>query len=696
VPNRLADEKSPYLLQHATNPVDWEPWGERAFARARREDRPVFLSIGYSTCHWCHVMERESFEDPDTAGLLNETFVCVKVDREERPDVDAVYMTVCQLMTGHGGWPLTIVMTSDREPFFAATYIPRESRGGRIGLADLVPRIRGLWEARRDDVLRSAAGIREALARATELPRGREPDMETMETAFQGLRARFDPIQGGFGNAPKFPSPHNLLFLLRWAERSGEPAAREMVDLTLRRMRAGGIFDQLGYGFHRYSTDARWLLPHFEKMLYDQALLALAYAEAAASLGSPEHGRTAREVLAYVLRDLRDPARGFHSAEDADSEGEEGRFYLWTEEELAATLDGDEDLRLAKVRFGVERAGNFADEATGRRTGANVLHVAATPEEAAVRADLDPQGAEARIERIRERLFAARGTRVRPARDDKVLTDWNGMAIAALARSGAALGERRFVRAAREAAEFVLGHLRRPDGSLLHRWRDGDAAIPGFAEDYACLLWGLLELHAADGDPRWLGAAVELGGALSARFEDRDRGGFFRTGSDAEPLLVRETESYDGAVPSANSIAAWCLLRLGRLTGDPAWEETGRRTIRALAGRLEEAPSAHTALLWAVDFAAGPGREIVVVGRRDDPGTEAMLAEIRRRFLPRTVVLLRPPDGEPGAEEIVRLAPFVEGMGRPARSPAAFVCRDYSCEAPVFTPEALAASLDDR
>jgi uncharacterized protein YyaL (SSP411 family) len=488
VPNRLAVEKSPYLLQHAGNPVDWEPWGEEAFERARHEDRPVFLSIGYSTCHWCHVMERESFEDPDTARLLNEAFVCVKVDREERPDVDAVYMTVCQMLTGHGGWPLTIVMTPDREPFFAATYIPRKSVAGRIGLVDLVPRIRALWDERRGDILRSAAGIREALARATELPEGAETGVAAMESAFRALRARFDPLQGGFGGAPKFPSPHNLLFLLRYADRTGEAAAREMVDLTLRRMRAGGIFDQLGHGFHRYSTDARWLLPHFEKMLYDQALLALACGEAAAALGSAEHARTAREVLGYVLRDLRDPAGGFHSAEDADSEGEEGRFYVWTEAELAEALDDEADRLLAKAWFGVERAGNFADEATGRRTGANVLHLTGTPAETAVRAGLDPEGAGARIEAIRERLLAARESRERPARDDKVLTDWNGMAIAALARCGAVLGEPEFVQAGREAAEFVLGHLRSPDGSLQHRWRDGEAAIPGFAEDYACLL----------------------------------------------------------------------------------------------------------------------------------------------------------------------------------------------------------------
>ncbi|MFO7588224.1 MAG: thioredoxin domain-containing protein [Gemmatimonadota bacterium] len=691
--NRLAGEKSPYLLQHAGNPVDWHPWGEEAFARARREDRPIFLSIGYSTCHWCHVMERESFEDPETARILNAAFVCVKVDREERPDVDSVYMTVCQMMTGHGGWPLTIVMTPGLEPFFAATYVPRQSRGGRIGLVDLVPRIRSLWEERRGDVLRSAAGIREALTKATALPLGREPGLEEMEAAYRSLRARFDPLRGGFGSAPKFPSPHNLLFLLRHAERTGDAAAREMVDLTLRRMRAGGIFDQLGSGFHRYSTDSRWLLPHFEKMLYDQALIALACAEASAALGAPEHGRTAREILSYVLRDLRDPAGGLRSAEDADSEGEEGLFYVWTEEQLRRVLD-EQDLALAASYFGVERAGNFADEATGRRTGANVLHVTGTPAEAAVRVGQEPGTAAARLSAIRGRLLEARAGRVRPALDDKVLTDWNGMAIAALARCGAILGEPAFVDAAGHAAEFVLDQLRTPDGALLHRWRDGVAAIPSFAEDHAFLVWGLLELHAADGRPAWLSRAVDVAAALLARFEDPVGGGFFRTSADAEVLLVREKESHDGAVPSANSIAAWCLLRIGRLTGDPAWEEAGRRTLRAMAGRLAEAPAAHTALLWGVDFVLGPGREIVVVGEPGDPGTEALLAPVRARFLPRTVVLVRPPDGAPGAAEAVRLAPFTERMAPVEGRPAAYVCRDFACEAPTPDPGELAAALD--
>ncbi len=732
--NRLAGEKSPYLLQHATNPVDWYPWGEAAFEKARREEKPIFLSIGYSTCHWCHVMERESFEDERVAELLNDAFVPIKVDREERPDVDGVYMTVCQLMTGSGGWPLTVALTPDRKPFFAGTYFPRETRGGRIGMLDLVPRLERVWIERREEVLDSADRVVEALRRASgesgaerdgegagtpvapgeaPAPEGRGSlDERVLEHAYRQLEASYDDLQGGFGRAPKFPTPHNLLLLLRWWRRSGEERALEMVEDTLRAMRRGGIFDQVGFGFHRYSTDARWLLPHFEKMLYDQALLGMAYVEAFQATGRERYGRTAREVFGYVLRDLRDPGGGFHSAEDADSEGREGKFYLWTDAELREVL-GEEDAGVVKEVYGVQRRGNFAEEATGERTGENVLHLSKPLSMLAADRDLSESELRERLEKARQRLFAARERRERPLKDDKVLTDWNGLMIAALAKGARALGEDAWLEAAREAAGFLLGNLRDREGRLLHRWRQGEAAIPATADDHACLIWALIELYETDFDPRWLREALELQEMLDARYWDGEAGGYYVTAGDATDLPVRRKEIHDGAVPSANSVAYLNLLRLARLTGRTALAARADRLEAAFAPTVGRAPAAETMFLVGLDFRIGPSHEVVIAGDPETEDTQRMVEALGRGFFPRAVVVLRPSGdggrggagrgsdapsgtGEPSAEEpeIVRLAPYTRGHRPVDDRTAAYVCRDFACRAPTTSLEELLESLE--
>ena len=676
--NRLQHEKSPYLLQHAANPVDWYPWGEEAFGRAREENRPIFLSIGYSTCHWCHVMERESFEDPEVARLMNESFITIKVDREERPDIDDLYMTVAQLVTGRGGWPLTIVMSPDQKPFFAATYIPKESRSGRMGMLELIPRIAEMWRTRRQEVDASSESILQALQKASQSQgSGDGLGESTLQRSFEELSERFDEQYGGFGSAPKFPSPHNLLFLLRYWRRSGEERALQMVEKTLAEMRRGGMFDQVGFGFHRYATDARWRVPHFEKMLYDQALLALAYTETYQATGKTFYDRTTREILAYVLRDLTTREGGFASAEDADSEGEEGRFYTWSHGELSCLFEGEELEELA-ARYAVESEGNYREEASGERTGRNILSMRTETRMA---------------ESVRERLLLSRDGRVRPIKDDKVLTSWNGLIIAALARAGGVLGERSYIEAAERAAGFILTRLRTDRGALLHRYRAGEAAIPGYATDYAYLIWGLIELYEATFDSSYLRLAIELMVTFIDRFWDEDESGFFLTADEAESLLVRRRDDTDGAMPSAGSVAVLDLLRLGRMTQSPDYEDRAISLIRSNSQLAESNPSAFTFLLCALDFQLGPSIEVVIAGERSASDTHTLVRAVRGEFVPNKVVLFRPV--EKHRPEIVDLAPFIDSHLPIDGKAAAYVCRDYACQLPVTDSERLLKLLRD-
>jgi len=691
-PNRLAREKSPYLLQHAHNPVDWYPWGDEAFAKARDENRPIFLSIGYATCHWCHVMERESFENVEIASILNSRYVPIKVDREERPDVDHVYMTVCQALTGSGGWPLTVLLMPDGRPFLAGTYFPPESRFGRPGLKDVLFQVLSAWEGQRDRIEDVAQQIVEGVRGEFRGHPGERPDADLLTAAFEHLLQRFDEAHGGFGSAPKFPTPHQLTFLLRYGKRTGDGRALDMVERTLRWIRRGGIYDQVGFGIHRYSTDREWLVPHFEKMLYDQALVMMACVETFQASGDPLFGSVAREIAAYVARDLTSPEGAFYSAEDADSEGEEGKFYVWTTDELREVLGPEEAALFARV-YGAEPKGNWIDPAGGHLTGTNILHLTEDPAAAAREAGLDPAILARRLEGDRLALLQARSRRIRPLRDDKVLTAWNGLMIAALAKASVALSDPALAEAALRAMAFVEQNLLRGDGRLFARWRDGEAAHPAYLDDYAFLAWGSLELYGATFDPAHLERALALAGDMERLFWDGAEGGFFFTGSDAEPLLARTKEIYDGALPSGNSVAVLVLLRLARMTGRSDLEQRAEETVRAFAGSVRRLAAAHTQLLAALDFAFGPTREVVIAGAADRPETAELVRTARTGFRPRTVLLLR----EPGAagEALARLAPDTSAQGPVNGAPAAYVCENFVCAAPVTDPAALASALTD-
>ena len=677
--NRLANEKSPYLLQHAGNPVDWYPWGEEAFAKAHREDSPVFLSIGYSTCHWCHVMEKESFEDEAVARLMNESFVAIKVDREERPDIDNIYMTACQMMTGSGGWPLSIIMTPDKRPFFAGTYIPKDNHYGRLGMIDLIPRIVDVWKNRRQDALNSAEQITAALRQDRTASTGQIPGISLIESAAQSLHERFDSVHGGFGRAPKFPTPHNLTLLLRHWKRTGDAGSLAIVEQTLTAMREGGIYDHIGFGFHRYSTDAKWLVPHFEKMLYDQALLVIANTEAYQATGKAEYARTASEVIEYVLRDMTSQEGAFWSAEDADSEGEEGKFYLWSLDEVRAALAPDE-AELFIHTFNLTPEGNFVEQGTQERTGTNIPHLSEPPRNGV-------------IETIRQRLFAAREMRVHPSKDDKVLTDWNGLMIAAMCQAAQALDRPEFAHAARRAADFILQRLRRADGRLLHRYRDGEASLPAHLDDYSFMTWGLLELYETTFDVRHLHEAIALNQQMIDHFWDEKSGGLFFTADDGEELLVRTKETYDGAIPSGNSIAMLNLVRLARMTGRTEFEEKTEAMARSFAGDLQRMPSAYSQMLQAVDFLIGPANEIVVCGRADSADTQSMLRAIHSAYLPRKIVLFRPSDQE--SPPITKIAEFTSAHSMVAGRTTAYVCRDFACQQPTNDPAEMIEQLQE-
>ena len=689
--NKLATEKSPYLLQHASNPVHWYPWGNEAFEKAAREDKPIFLSIGYATCHWCHVMEHESFEDPIVAALMNEAFVNVKVDREERPDIDHVYMTVCQMLTGSGGWPLTIIMTPDKRPFFAATYIPKQSRYGRMGMVDLVPRVQQFWQSDRDKLLESANQIVGRLDTANRNRPGEVP-VGLGDASCEQLAARFDAPRGGFGDRPKFPSPHNLLFLLNYWAHTGDAEALQMTEKTLEAMRLGGIFDHVGFGFHRYSTDSEWLVPHFEKMLYDQAMLVMAYTDAAQATGSEEYERVVREVLAYVLRDMTSPEGAFYSAEDADSEGEEGLFYLWTVDEMVEVL-GEKDGAFAVDLWNAHPEGNYLDEATQRKNGTNILHLQETFDDASARLEMERSQLEARVEAVRAALFAHREDRIHPLKDDKVLADWNGLMAAAMARAGRTLGEQDYIDAAAASMDFVLTTMRTPEGNLLHRYRDGEAAVNAFLDDYAFLTWACLELYEATLDPAHLERAIELQGETDALFWDAVGGGYFLTSGRSEALLVRPKESYDGAMPSGNSVAMNNLVKLGRLTGRTSFGDRAAGVATAFSHQLQVASSAHSHLVAGVQAAAGPSLEIVIAGTPGRADTEALLDVARKEYVPNSALLLLP-GGEEG-KTLRALAPFVEHHSPVDGKAAAYVCRNFACERPTTDPDRLRAMLRD-
>ncbi len=641
--NRLINEKSPYLLQHAYNPVDWYPWCEEAFEKAKREDKPVFLSIGYSTCHWCHVMERESFEDEEVARILNENYVPIKVDREERPDIDALYMSVCQMMTGSGGWPLTVIMTPDKEPFFAGTYFPKESLYGRAGLKDILLRIAQLWKEDRERVLESAQQVVQAVkSQEEESYGGAELSETTIHRAYGNLLASYDEEFGGFGSAPKFPIPHNIMFLLRYWRRYKKDRALQMAVDTLKKMRLGGIWDHVGFGFHRYSTDREWHLPHFEKMLYDNALLMTAYAEAYQASGEDIFGRTVEEIAEYLLRDMRSPEGAFYSAEDADSEGEEGKFYLWSLEGLERVLT-KEELELAVKVFSVQEGGNYLEEATRQKTGKNILRMKKTLSEMSEELGIEEGELRQRMEEIRVKLLREREKRVRPLRDDKILTDWNALAVVGFVRAGLALGRNDYIEIAKGCADFLMDRMLTEDGRLLHRFREGEAEIEGFLEDYAYLIWALTDLYMAVFEDRHLDTARVLLERSIELFRDERSGAFFQSADTWGDLFARKKEIYDGALPSGNSVMAYNLVRLSRIMEEPKLEGLARDILDAFSQVLVAYPSAHTFSMIALDLLIGGGFELKGEGEPDRVKRD--LVSIQSSFVPEGVFIAKPIEG---------------------------------------------------
>jgi uncharacterized protein YyaL (SSP411 family) len=693
--NRLAGEKSPYLLQHARNPVEWYPWGREAFERARAEDRPVLLSIGYSTCHWCHVMEAESFSDEAVAELMNRHFVCIKVDREERPDIDNIYMNAVVAMTGRGGWPLTVFLTPDQKPFFGGTYFPPDDRWGMSGFKTVLLSVAEAWKDRRDEIARSGELLTRALGERRD---GGAPGVslgeDTLAAAYKHFRSAFDSGEAGFGQAPKFPMAHNLSFLLRYAGRDNASEALVMVERTLRAMAAGGIYDQIGGGFHRYSTDDSWRVPHFEKMLYDQAMLSRVYLEAYQATGDDRFARTARETLDYVRHDMTDAGGGFYSAEDADSplpdrpeQRKEGAFYLWTLEEVEALL-GAEDAGIVAYHFGIRPEGNAISDPHGELGGKNVIYMAHSPAEAARRFGRSPQEMGAALDAARERMLAARSRRPRPHLDDKVLTDWNGLMISSFAYASRVLNETAYRDAAERAARFVLANMVDSRGRLLHRYHTGTAGIPASIDDYAFFIYGLIDLYEATFDCAYLKEAIGFAHIMSDLFWDGDAGGFFFTARDSEELIVRTKQVHDGAIPSGNSVAAHDLLRLGRLTGITEFESLVGQLMNAFSADISGMPGSHAFMLTALDFATGPTGEIVIAEGEDPEALEEMVRAVYRPFAPNRVVAMLPAPGE-AAAALTDLAPFLAGYRAIGGKTTAYVCIDRACRTPATSVEDL-------
>ncbi len=683
--NRLANETSPYLLQHAHNPVDWYAWGEAAFERARAESKPILLSVGYSACHWCHVMERESFENPDIAALMNQEFVNIKVDREERPDVDAIYMSAVQLLTGQGGWPMTMFLTPDGKPFYGGTYFPPQDLYGRPGFPRVLEAIASAWKNDRFGLEQQGDTLLGHLNDGNDFTHGLTDALLTpdlLDRAFATLAQTFDAREGGFGAAPKFPQPANLDFLLRYAARSKRQEPLAMAEKTLQRMALGGIYDQLGGGFHRYSTDQTWLVPHFEKMLYDNAQLAQTYARAYQATGKGFYKGVGEETLEYVLREMTGPDGGFYSAQDADSEGVEGKFFVWTPEEINEIL-GEWAGQIFCAFYDVTANGNWE--------GANILHVVMDAPEITQKFDVRMSEAVEILDSGRDKLLAARERRVKPGLDDKALTAWNGLMLAALAECALVFDRDDFLQAAVRNAEFTLANLarREPDGSLrlLRTRRNEQSKLNGYLEDYAFYADGLLWLFEATGEPRWLEAALALATAMLTYFWDEADGGFFATSSDHETLIQRPKDWDDNATPSGNSVAVEVLLRLAVLTGDDAYRQRAARVLRKLGPVVEKHPYGFARMLGALDFYLDTPREIAIIGPSSDENTQALLRAVYADYLPNRVVVRADAPQTASALPLLADRPMQNGL------PTAYVCENFACKEPVTDPEALKRQL---
>ena len=664
--NRLANESSPYLLQHKNNPVDWYPWGKEAFNKALELDRPIFLSIGYSTCHWCHVMEEESFEDEEVAKLLNENFISIKVDREERPEIDHLYITVCQAMTGRGGWPLTIIMTPNKDPFFAGTYFPKRGRRGRPGMMELLPSVSQAWKKERDDLVLSANQINKYLIDSNKKELGDQLEESILVDTYSQFVNRYDDKHGGFGDKPKFPSPHNLIYLLRYHNMTGDKTSLLMAEKTLKNMRLGGIFDHIGFGFHRYSTDKEWLLPHFEKMLYDQAMLALAYTEAFQITNDSFYQKVVEEILFYVQRDMTDKRGGFYSAEDADSEGEEGLFYLWTAEELKEKLSSA-DAELIIETFNIELSGNYIDEALGKKTLKNILY-------------LNKPKANNKINQILNDLYTVREKRIHPLKDDKILTDWNGLMIAAFAKAGDVFNSDDYIKQAENSAQFILKNLTDKNGRLLKRYRNGKSGIDSHLDDYAFFIWGLLELYESTFNTIYLSEAIKLSEIMVSEFWDTENGAFFLGSNISEKLIVRAKTGYDGAIPSGNSVAAMNFIKLNRITGETKWVEISDKIFMTFSKEISNTPSAFAHMLNAFLFESNEPKEVVVVGSGKDPETKLAIEKIKSIYIPSKVIIFKDTDDK--SNKLTPLAKWTMTQESIDDKTTFYVCRDFACKIP--------------
>jgi uncharacterized protein len=687
MPNRLAHESSPYLLQHQNNPVDWFPWGAEAIEKSRDEEKPIFLSIGYSACHWCHVMEHESFENEAIAHVLNENFVPIKVDREERPDLDQIYMNAVQMLTGHGGWPMSVFLTPELKPFYGGTYWPPRSARGMPGFDQILAAVIDAWKNRREAALNAADQLTAELRNVGTVAEGdaRGLNAGLIHSAVNQLQRTFDHTYGGFGQAPKFPHPMDLQLLVREAQRSGKQGALDMVRLTLDRMAAGGIYDQLGGGFARYSVDARWLVPHFEKMLYDNSLLTSAYLDAYLVTNDENYARVVRETLDYIIREMTDPAGGFYSTEDADSEGHEGLFYTWTPEELEAVLGKERAATFGRV-YDVSDVGNFE--------GRNILNLPKTLEQCAKILSRELAELASELAKSREELFAAREKRVRPGRDDKVIVAWNGLMIDAMARAGSALVEPEYVITADEVASFILSRLRRDDGRLLHTYRNGHAKLDAYLDDYASLANSLVSLYEANFNERWIEAAVQLVDVMLGQFADPS-GGFFYTAADHEQLITRTKELTDSSTPSGNGLAATSLLRLGRLLGRTDYLDAAERTLTTAVPIMQRAPTAAGQMLLALDRYLGPAHELVLVGDMGRDDVKAAIAAVHRRNLPRAVFAVRDSAStDPTGARSRHLDEIFAGKESPDGQPVLYVCQNFACQEPAVGLASIQSRLD--
>lgn len=691
-PNRLIHEKSPYLLQHSYNPVDWYPWGDEAFAKAMDEDKPIFLSIGYSTCYWCHVMEREVFEDTAIARLMNEKLICIKVDREERPDIDRIYMMAVQAMTGSGGWPMSVFMTPERKPFFGGTYIPPKAQYGRPGFPDLIERVDSLWHHERDKLVGSGNQIAEMLATRGSASQSSSVPDSSLDLANRRYMQSFDSEYAGFGGAPKFPRPVVFTFLLRHYSATGNNSALQMTIATLRAMARGGVYDQIGGGFHRYSVDGQWRVPHFEKMLYDQAQLVSAYLEAYQLTSDKEVAEVARDILTYVLRNLRDAQGGFYSAEDAESAldpstphvKEEGAFYLWKTDELDRLLS-KESAAIMKYHYGATDSGNALHDPQHLFMGKNIFYVAHSLDETARQFEKKPEEIEASIATARTKLFASRETRPRPHLDDKIITAWNGLMISACSKAYQVLGDKKYLDAAENAANFISTYLyNRKSNTLLRRYRDGDARFEGGLQDYAFYIAGLLDLYESSFNIRWLNEAIELSKSQIDFFLDRTNGGFFDAIGSDPTLLTRTKEEYDGAEPTGNSVAAMNFLRLARMTDNKEWESIAEQTITAFGSSLRENPEILPAMLAAMSWQHAPPTEIIIAGNLLEDDTRLMLKQVYSRFIPQRILILA--DGTSSHTAITSYLPFISAMTMINGKATAYICKRYACTLPLTDP----------